>query len=442
MISGVEALIGILRSRSLRFWVAMGMVIAIVPLFISAVGGFLLLNRGVIAPFDDVALRQREQSAPIQHLRLLVWETLPPVDEFAEKQNHVAPPTYRAVREEIEAEFARLAEALQGEPATLALLERARENWTLADRHATDIISVVTPASQDETAATLQRFHGQVEATNDKLTGVYDRIGKKISDDHDAALRSYDRSIWVAGIAGVFSLLAMAVGVLIVGRILSASVDRLVKGAVRFAEGDRQHRIEIALPPELHRVAEEFNDMIGRIHESEEALSRLAHHDTLTGLGNRRSFDEAFREAQDREKRHGEQAALLAIDIDHFKRINDQFGHGVGDDVLRAIAGIMLRNVRPADKVFRIGGEEFVALLPAAGASQAREVANRIREAISSTPVPVDDGTIDVSVSIGVATTAQAREQDEVMKLADMALYEAKKAGRNRVVVDGESQAA
>ncbi|HZF45859.1 MAG TPA: sensor domain-containing diguanylate cyclase, partial [Sphingomonadaceae bacterium] len=286
----------------------------------------------------------------------------------------------------------------------------------------------------------LQRFHGQVEATNDKLTGVYDRISQKISDDHDAALRSYERSIWVAGIAGIFSLLAMAVGVLIVGRILSASVDRLVKGAVRFAAGDRQHRIEISLPPELHRVAEEFNDMIGRIHESEEALSRLAHHDALTGLGNRRAFDEAFREVQDRKRRHGEQAALLAIDIDHFKRINDQYGHGAGDQVLRSIAGTMPRHVRPMDKVFRIGGEEFVAILPGASSDQAREIANRLREAIASAPIPIEEGAIDVSVSIGVATTAEAREQGELMELADRALYEAKTAGRNRVVVGGEGE--
>lgn len=431
-------MIGILRSRSLRFWVAMGMVIAIVPLFVSAIGGFFLLNYGVIAPFDDVALRQREQSVPIQHLRLLVWETLPPVDEFAEKQNHIAPPAYRAVRERIEVEFTQLAESLEGEPATLALLERAREDWTAADGYATDIISVATPPSRDQTAVTLQRFHGQVEAVNDKLTGVYDRISKKIADDHDAALRSYERSIWVAGIAGGLSLLAMLVGVLIVGRILSASVDRLVKGAVRFAEGDRQHRIEISLPPELHRVAEEFNDMIGRIHESEEALSRLAHNDTLTGLGNRRAFDEAFREVQDRKRRHGEQAGLLAIDIDHFKRINDRHGHAAGDEVLRSIASLMARNVRPMDKVFRIGGEEFVAILPGASSAQAREIANRLREAIAATPVPIDENAIGVSVSIGVATTAQAGEQQELMELADRALYEAKSTGRNCVVLSGE----
>lgn len=410
------------------------MFIAICPLFLSALGGFVLLNRGVIAPFDDVAARQREQSAPIQHLRLIVWETLPPVDEFAERKNHVAPPAYRALRERIEAEFASLEEALHGEPEARALLGRARDDWTLADRQATKLISVVAQPDPSRTAATLQRFHGGVAATNDKLTALHAQIGKRIEADHDAALRSYERSMWIAGIAGAISLLAVAVGVLIVGRILSQSVDRLVKGAVRFAQGDRQHRIEIALPPELHRVAEEFNDMIGRINESEEALSRLAHQDPLTGLGNRRAFDEAFGELRARPERHGEQASLLAIDIDHFKSINDQYGHATGDEVLELVARIMRRNVRPLDRVYRIGGEEFVAILPSASVDQARGVADRLRRAVAVTPFPVDDGTIDVSVSIGVATTDEACEQDALMERADAALYEAKKAGRNRVV--------
>ena len=94
----------------------------------------------------------------------------------------------------------------------------------------------------------------------------------------------------------------------------------------------------------------------------------------------------------------------------------------------------MRRNVRPLDRVYRIGGEEFVAILPSASVDQARGVADRLRRAVAVTPFPVDDGTIDVSVSIGVATTDEACEQDALMERADAALYEAKKAGRNRVV--------
>ena len=430
-------MIGILRSRSLKFWVALGMVIAIGPLFISALGGFVLLNRGVIAAFDDVALRQREQSASLQRLRLLLWETLPPVDEFVDRKNHVAPPTYRDVREKIEVEFAGLTDAFQGQQATLVLLEHAQDDWTTADRHATGLISTATSTGAVETAITLQRFHGEVAAANDKLTAIYERVRKRIDADHDAALRSYERAIWMAGIAGGMSLLAMAAGVIVIGRVLSGSVDRLVKGAVRFAHGDRQHRIEIALPPELHRVAEEFNDMISRIDESEKALSRLAHQDTLTGLRNRRAFDEAFEQVRARHDRHGEETALLAIDIDHFKHINDQFGHGVGDEVLGLISRIMLRNVRPFDKVYRIGGEEFAVILPAASTDQAKDVADRLCQAVAATPFAVDDRKIGLSISIGISTTAQACEKEALMELADSALYEAKKAGRNRVVASG-----
>lgn len=430
-------MIGVLRSRSLKFWVALGMIIAIGPLFISAVGGFALLNHGVIASFDDVALRQREQSAPLQRLRILVWETLPPVDEFAERQNHVAPPTYRDVREKIEVEFAGLADAFQDEPATQALIESAHADWARADRYATEIISTAAPVNAAETAVALQRFHGEVGATNDKLTAIHQRVSRTIDRDHDTALKTYELSIWVSAFAGCISLLAIGVGVILIGRVLSESVDRLVKGAVRFAQGDRQHRIEIALPPELHQVATEFNYMIGRIHESEKALSMLAHQDTLTGLENRRSFDETFENLRSGREHLGEDIAVLVIDIDHFKSINDRFGHGVGDEVLCLISRIMLRAVRPVDKVYRIGGEEFAVILPGVSIGQAEDIANRLCKAISATPFAVNDTTIDLSVSIGISTTAQTREQDALMELADSALYEAKKTGRNRVVVSG-----
>lgn len=428
-------MIRLLRTKSLRFWVALGMVIALAPLVLSAIGGYLLLNRGVIAPFHDVTFRQREQIIPAQQLRVMIWETVPPVDEFVEEGSLVHLHTYRNFRAQIEAGFAALLGALRGEPATRALVERARDDWTAADHNATELISVSRPAGDTAHIAILQRFHGQIAAANDKLAAVYKQIATDIDDDHNTAVLFYERSLWVASIAGAVSLLTIALGIFIIGRILSGSVDRLVDGAIRFAEGDRHHRIEVEVPPELHRVAEEFNHMIGRIHESEAALDELAHKDSLTGLSNRRAFDEAFGEIHAHVQRHGETATLLALDIDHFKRINDAFGHAAGDEVLRAIAKMMTRNVRPFDKVFRVGGEEFSVLLPRADAAKGQEIAERLRETIASTPIKFNDETIDASVSIGIAEILDSSEQSSLMEEADGALYRAKEGGRNRIVL-------
>ena len=428
-------MIKLLKTKSLRFWVGLGMLIALLPVTLSAVGGYLLLNWGVIAPFHDVAFRQREQMVPAQTLRILIWETLSPIDEFVEDSDPIHLSIYRNLRTQIEARFAALNDALRREPALLATLERARNDWTAAERHATELISVVRAARGAERNTTLQRYHGQIAAASDKLAAVYATIAARIDEDHDIAIRSYERSLWLAGIAGAVSLLTVASGVLIIGRILSRSVDRLVDGAARFAEGDRAHRIEIQLPPELHRVAEEFNYMIGRIRESEAVLDELARKDSLTELSNRRAFEESFSEMQARVQRHAESATLLAVDIDHFKRINDEFGHAAGDAVLRAVASAMTKNVRPFDKVFRIGGEEFLVLLPHAGLAKGQEVAERLRETIAGLSISFDDAVIRTSVSIGVVEISGSADRASVVGDADVALYQAKKDGRNRVVV-------
>ena len=418
------------------------MLVALLPVVVSATGGYLLLNWGVIAPFHDVSFRQREQIIPAQKLRVMIWEALSSIDEFVEDHDPVRLPPYRNLRTQIETTFAELSGALKNEPAVQAILDSARNDWTAAEGHATALISMVRPAEDAEKNAIFHRFHGGIAAASDKLAAVYTRIATRIDEDHDSAVRFYERSLWLAGIAGALSMLTVALGVLIIGRVLSNSVDRLVDGAIRFAEGDRSHRIEIQLPPELHRVAEEFNHMIGRIHESEAVLDELAHKDSLTGLGNRRAFEEAFAEVQAGIQRHGEAAALLSLDIDHFKRTNDNFGHAAGDEVLRVVAKAMTKNVRPFDKVFRVGGEEFLVLLPRAGVAKGQEIAERLREAIASLPVSFNDKIIRVSASIGAVEIAQSSGHAQVVQAVDEALYRAKESGRNRVVVgDGRGRA-
>ncbi len=431
-------MVGLLRGRSLRFWVALGMGVALAPLALSAGAGYMLLDRGVVAPFNDVAARQRQQVIPAQHLRLLIWETLTPVDEYVEEGNALHVRDYRSLRAGIETGFANLDRALGDETAARAVLRRARDDWATADGYATELVSVPGPAGDPARIRMLERYHGEIASANDRLEAVYGQLADDIRADHDEAILFYERSLWLAGIAGAASLLAMALGVTIVGRILSASVDRLVKGAVRFAEGDRSHRIEVQVPPELHRVAEEFNHMIGRIHESEAVLAELAHRDSLTGPRQPPRLRRGIRRGPRRHRpRHGDQAALLALDIDHFKRTNDTHGHAAGDEVLRTVARVMTQTLRPCDKAFRTGGEEFVVLLPRTGAAEAAGAGDRLRRAVAATPVPFGGAEIGATVSIGVAEAAERAEQAMAMKAADAALYQAKQAGRNRVVVSG-----
>jgi len=131
----------------------------------------------------------------------------------------------------------------------------------------------------------------------------------------------------------------------------------------------------------------------------------------------------------------GEQFALLLLDLDHFKSINDTYGHSAGDEVLRVIAARMVLDLRPFDQVFRVGGEEFAVLLCGAESPSACQIANRLLHAIASRPIPLATAELSVTASIGAVTDAVGSDPAALYHAADSALYHAKTTGRNRVVV-------
>ena len=160
--------------------------------------------------------------------------------------------------------------------------------------------------------------------------------------------------------------------------------------------------------------------------------------DPLTGLFNRRAFFEAGRQFMDGQARARSLVSVLVFDLDHFKSINDRFGHGVGDDVLRLFAAVVRGNVRATDVVARLGGEEFAAILPNAPA-EAALVAERLRAAFQAAAVEVSTHHIGATVSIGVATAAAPAEIERLLERADVALYCAKTNGRNRIEVAADA---
>ncbi|GJD61319.1 sensor domain-containing diguanylate cyclase [Methylobacterium frigidaeris] len=165
-------------------------------------------------------------------------------------------------------------------------------------------------------------------------------------------------------------------------------------------------------------------------------LARLAHTDGLTGLPNRRHFDEAFARAREEAARTGAPLSLILLDADRFKRYNDTYGHLAGDEVLRAIARVLQRQVRePEEAACRIGGEEFAVLLPGASGREAAARAERIRQAAARLQIPHigNEGGI-VTVSLGVAEVVSGETVGQCFSAADAVLYEAKRQGRNRVV--------
>lgn len=165
-------------------------------------------------------------------------------------------------------------------------------------------------------------------------------------------------------------------------------------------------------------------------------IEKVASRDALTGVFNRRMFEEEMSRLQSRCKRTGDKFSLMLIDVDNFKLINDNFGHLKGDEILRSLANIVLRSIRPEDFFARYGGDEFCVLLPSADITKAHIVANRLREAYASTEFKISDTTIRSSISIGIVDSSQVGlEFKNLLSAADQALYQAKQSGRNKVVM-------
>ncbi|MBC7897353.1 MAG: diguanylate cyclase [Cytophagaceae bacterium] len=168
--------------------------------------------------------------------------------------------------------------------------------------------------------------------------------------------------------------------------------------------------------------------------EAQEALVHHATIDHLTGLINRRMILEQLEHQLNRERRIHGSVSIGLVDIDHFKMVNDTWGHPAGDAVLRATAGMLRASVREYDGVGRFGGEEFLLVLPGCDVDQAPLLAERVRQRVAATSVVVGNDVIPVSVSIGLATTANSGfHASTLLASADEALYRAKAGGRNRV---------
>ena len=180
------------------------------------------------------------------------------------------------------------------------------------------------------------------------------------------------------------------------------------------------------------------------VRKTERTLRRQALRDPLTGLFNRRFFDAGLAQEIMRSRRSRDPASLLILDIDHFKKYNDEYGHEAGDAVLRAIGQLLQRQVRGSDVACRFGGEEFVILMPNAPLESAKERGKQILEAIRGLEIPHQGHLLpSVTASLGVAEfPSHASDAEGILEAADNALYIAKRTGRDRMVVSGDVEKA
>ncbi len=228
------------------------------------------------------------------------------------------------------------------------------------------------------------------------------------------------------------------------GLFIVRPLQRLAKGASKVAAGNLDVDLPVLSGGEVGSLTQIFNNMVVRLREGREALDaanetlrrkneeleRLSVTDGLTGLYNRRRLMEAVNDEARRSQRLKHTFALLMVDVDHFKKYNDSFGHPAGDGVLARVAGILREATREVDLVARYGGEEFLVMLPETGMPEAQDIAERIRARMAEENFPGRRMT----VSIGVAEfPLHGDTPEQVIASADEALYEAKREGRDKV---------
>ncbi len=215
--------------------------------------------------------------------------------------------------------------------------------------------------------------------------------------------------------------------------------------AIEERMGDYVKREEV-----LSREAKErIEDLSGRLHDMKHEAFLLqqkmleqreqAMKDPLTGVLNRQAYEEKIEEEYQRWKRYGHPLSLLVVDIDHFKRVNDTFGHLAGDKALKALALRLLQNVREVDVVTRYGGEEFVVIMPDTAVDAAYKVAEKLRSVVASAGFHYRRQPVNITISCGLSGFREGDELNSVFSRADEALYEAKKAGRNRTHREDET---
>jgi diguanylate cyclase (GGDEF)-like protein len=261
------------------------------------------------------------------------------------------------------------------------------------------------------------------------------------------------RNLTLALVVGLLFLIGLAAYLLSLS--LVRPLNRLTSGAGKVARGDLEVDVPVSSRSEVGYLTEVFNDMVARLRQGREELAsinetlreknvelhEISITDSLTGLYNRKHLMETLDKEVSRSQRHSHSFSLLVIDIDHFKKYNDTYGHLAGDEALSRLASVFKESIRSSDYAARYGGEEFIIMLPEIGPEQGVEAAERIRHKVAEEIFNGDGESIKVTISVGVASYPENGEDAQsVIRNADAALYEAKELGRDRVVLAGANK--
>lgn len=328
-------------------------------------------------------------------------------------------------------------------PHTLDLKYRTR---LISSTEGRRFLGIVSPI-YNETGCSTADCHAHSSDTT--ILGILDVV---ISLDQIDSEISFLEKIYSA-LAIVSFLITLILIFLYLNRFVSRPVKKMIVGTEMIARGEHFNADIIKRNDEMGRLATAISSMGEEIASQQDELiktndellkvnkqlEKLSTTDALTGLANRRYLLEHFAAEYERAKRYRHHLSILLIDVDHFKKVNDTYGHICGDAVLKKMSSVMRKTIRSTDLIARYGGEEIVVLLQETDKQQALLIAEKIRHKVAAQTIVCEENPLVITVSIGVATYPgiDCSGPMQMLNVADQALYQAKDNGRNKVVSGG-----
>jgi len=406
----------------------------LLPLVALAAGSFFSLQ-SVIGTFEDTVEEAIEEQVPVSRLETLLLKAAMPANDYLILGNPEERKLFALLSQDVDNAFKDAFAAPFALNEEKDLVSSAYKEWKQGKAISEAILALPHPVGHPTASQDMERLDSHIDRAVANLERLYHLTHPEMEDQLEAA-RTVKRkvSLSIATVFGVGLVTAIIAG-LALARSILIPLRQLEEGAVRFGKGALSHRVPLDPGDELGQLAMAFNTMAENLERSQMELKHLSIHDGLTGLYNRHEFDRLLREEIKGTRRYNLPLSLLMLDVDHFKEINDTYGHQAGDKILCTIANLISREVRLVDHVARYGGEEFAIILAETSAADAQATAERIRKTLSNHVITVSQGDkLNLTASIGIAAFPEdAGTEEELIFAADKALYAAKNAGRNQV---------
>ena len=386
---------------------------------------------------DELNKADISNSQSVLVLKTLVLKTVNITDAYLINGGVEAHNNFNALNKEIDTAYAGIYSVTDSKEKQ-SVLDSAFEEWQQMKGICTAMLDSQKSKQDTVVLETLQQYRALGDLTM-RLENTLDRLYEiDITDSRDKydRVRALDeRTIPLILLLFITSLAINAIAIVFIIRSVVIPTHLLARAAHSYAQGSLSYRIPFDSNNEIGELSQTFNYMAEKLESSYTVLKDMAIHDGLTGILNHHEFQKRLLWEIKRAGRYKRGLSLLMMDIDHFKTLNDTYGHQAGDTVLRAMGEYLRNAIRSSDEAARYGGEEFALIMPETPAETAFITAQRIGAEIAGLPIAIDEGVIiNITMSIGVATFPQdAATKEELIAAADRMMYRAKHLGRNRV---------